>query len=93
MKYKQNLLERMKTYSKSDYRIKCNFLKPEEIASRILNCMKVQEIKTKNLENNYSILIGENILKILPKIKFLCPKTKRIVIIIDKNIPKNLRIF
>ncbi len=30
-------LERMKTYSESDYRIKCNFLKPEEIASRILN--------------------------------------------------------
>ena len=54
--------------------------------------MKIQEIKTKNLGNNYSILIGENILKILPKkIKSLCPKTKRIVIIIDKNIPKKFK--
>ena len=30
-------LERMKTYSKSDFRIKCDFLKPEEIVFRILN--------------------------------------------------------
>ena len=54
--------------------------------------MKIQEIKTKNLENNYSILIGENILKILPKkIKFLCPKTKSIALVIDKNVPKKFQ--
>ena len=48
--------------------------------------MKVQEIKIKN--QNYSICIGNNILKILPqKIKSLCPKTKKIALIFDKGIP------
>ena len=40
--------------------------------------MKTQEIKFKNLDKNYSILIGNNILKILPnKIRSLCPQTKK----------------
>ena len=48
--------------------------------------MKVQEIRIKN--QNYSICIGNNILKILPqKIKSLCPKTKKIALIFDKGIP------
>ena len=35
--------------------------------------MKTQEIKFKDLNKNYSILIGNNILKILPKkIKITC---------------------
>ncbi len=50
--------------------------------------MKAQEIKFKNLNKNYSILIGNNILKILPnKIKLLCPQTKKIALIFDKGIP------
>ena len=50
--------------------------------------MKAQEIKFKNLNKNYSILIGNNILKILPnKIKSLCPQTKKIALIFDKGIP------
>ena len=38
--------------------------------------MKNQEIKLK--KNNYSILIGKNVINILPKkIKILCPKQKK----------------
>ena len=54
--------------------------------------MKTQEIKFKNLNKNYSILIGNNILKILPnKIKSLCPKTKKIALIFDKKIPSKYK--
>ena len=50
--------------------------------------MKNQEIKFKDLNHNYSILIGNNVLGLLPKrVKLLCPKTKKIALIIDKNIP------
>ena len=50
--------------------------------------MKNQEIKFKNLSHNYSILIGNNTLGLLPKrIKLLCPKTKKIALIVDRNIP------
>ena len=48
----------------------------------------MQIIKVKNLGNNYSILIGNNTLKYLPKrIKSLCPSTKKIALIFDKNVP------
>ena len=51
--------------------------------------MKLKEIKVKNLESSYSIIIGKNILNILPKrIKKLCPKAKKICVVIDKNVPK-----
>ena len=54
--------------------------------------MKAQEIKFKNLNKNYSILIGNNILKILPKkIKSLCPQTKKIALIFDKGIPSKYK--
>ncbi len=50
--------------------------------------MKNQEIKFKDKINSYSIFIGSNILGILPhQIKKLCPKTKKIALIVDKNIP------
>ena len=50
--------------------------------------MKAQKIKFKNLNKDYSILIGSNILKILSlKIKPLCPQTKKIALIFDKGIP------
>jgi len=56
--------------------------------------MKNQQIKFKTKDISYSIIIGDKALNILPnKIKFLCPKTKKIALIIDKNIPvkfKNL---
>ena len=41
--------------------------------------MKNQEIKFKNKNQSYSIIIGKNVLQVLPKkIKLLCPKTKKI---------------
>ena len=50
--------------------------------------MKKYEIKIKNSNFEYSIIIGENILGDLKKrIKFLCPKTKKIAFIIDKKVP------
>ncbi len=54
--------------------------------------MKTHEIKFKNFNRNYSILIGSNILNLLPnKIKSLCPKTRKIALIIDTKVPANLR--
>ena len=54
--------------------------------------MRVQEIKFKNLNQNYSIIIGNNILKILPKkIKSLCSKTKKIALIFDKGVPNKFK--
>ena len=54
--------------------------------------MKIQEIKFNNLNRNYSILIGHNILKVLPeKIKILCPQTKKVALIFDRQIPEKKR--
>ncbi len=54
--------------------------------------MKRKEIKFKNSSQGYSIIIGENILGILPKkIKVLCPKSKNIALVIDKNVPKKFK--
>ena len=50
--------------------------------------MKTQEIKTKN----YPILIGNDILSILPhKIKLLCPQTKKIALIFDNGVPSRYK--
>ncbi len=54
--------------------------------------MKIQGIKFKNKGKNYSILIGTNILSILPKkIKSVCPSTKKIALIFDKGIPAKFK--
>ena len=51
------------------------------------------EIKSKDKKAKYSILIGNKMLKFLPyKIKFLCPNTKKIALIFDKNVPKSLKL-
>ena len=50
--------------------------------------MKTQKIRFNNQSRSYSILIGTNILRLLPKkIKSICPKTKKIAIIFDKRLP------
>ena len=50
--------------------------------------MRNQEIKFKEHDIKYSIIIGNNILDLLPdKIKLLCPKSKKMALIIDKKIP------
>ena len=54
--------------------------------------MKIQEIKFKKKAQNYSIFIGNNALNLLPgKIKDLCPKTKKIALIMDAKIPNNFK--
>ena len=54
--------------------------------------MKNWEIKFKNKDQNYSIIIGMDALKILPKkIKQLCPKSKNIAFIVDDNVPKKFK--
>tara|TARA_B100001250_G_C19784214_1_gene783334 strand:+ start:277 stop:1386 length:1110 start_codon:yes stop_codon:yes gene_type:complete len=55
--------------------------------------MNQTELKVKNLNSNYSIIIGNNILNILPKkIKNLCPKAEKIAIVLDKNVPKKYKL-
>ena len=50
--------------------------------------MKTHEIKFKNLNSKNSILIGNNILHLLPKkLKNICPNTRNIALIFDKNVP------
>ena len=50
--------------------------------------MRNQEIKFKSKNQSYSVVIGKNALQLLPKkIKLLCPKTKKIALIVDKNVP------
>ncbi len=54
--------------------------------------MKIQEIKFKSLNKKYSILIGNNLLKVLPqKIKSVCPKTKKIALIFDNKVPSKYK--
>ena len=54
--------------------------------------MKNQEIKFKSKGYNYSIIIGKDSIKVLPKkIKLLCPKAKNIAFIVDSNIPKKFK--
>ena len=50
--------------------------------------MKNQSINFKSNNHNYSIIIGKNSLKILPKrIKLICPGAKNIAFIVDKKVP------
>ena len=50
--------------------------------------MKTTEIKVKNLNSNYSIVIGKGVLKQIPKrVRKLCPKTRKIALVIDKKVP------
>ena len=54
--------------------------------------MKKIEIKVKNNNFDYSIVIGNNILDILPKkIKILCPNAQKIAIVTDKNVPSKFK--
>jgi 3-dehydroquinate synthase len=54
--------------------------------------MKNQEIKFRDLNHNYSIIIGNNTLSLLSKkIKVLCPKVKKIAVIMDSKIPNKFK--
>tara|TARA_B110000971_G_scaffold219600_1_gene261089 strand:- start:423 stop:1532 length:1110 start_codon:yes stop_codon:yes gene_type:complete len=55
--------------------------------------MAITELKIKNLESNYSIIIGRDILKQIPnRIKIICPNAKKIALIVDLKIPIKFRI-
>ena len=55
--------------------------------------MKINKIFVKNKNTNYTIIIGKGSLgKLKIQINKLCPKTKKIGLIIDKNIPNNFKI-
>ena len=48
----------------------------------------MHEVKFRNLSNNYSVIIGNNSLNVIQKkIKKLCPKTKKIALILDSKVP------
>ena len=50
--------------------------------------MKMNNIFVKNKSTNYTIIIGKGSLgKLKIQINKLCPKTKKIGLILDKNIP------
>ena len=54
--------------------------------------MKMHELKFKNSIHNYSVIIGNNSLNtIQKKIGKLCPKTKKIVLIIDTKVPRKFK--
>ena len=54
--------------------------------------MKNHEIRYKNKNHSYSILIGKNTLSILSKkIKSLCPNTKKVALVIDNNVPHKFK--
>jgi 3-dehydroquinate synthase len=54
--------------------------------------MKIQEIKFKKLDHNYSIFIGNNAIDLLPKkLTIVSPKVKKIALIIDTKIPNKFR--
>ena len=54
--------------------------------------MKNLEIKFQKKSEKYSIFIGENSINLLPnKIRTLCPETKKIGVIVDKNIPSKFK--
>ena len=54
--------------------------------------MRISKIRVKNKNTDYSIFIGNGAIKLLSKqIKILCPKTKKIGLILDKNIPKKYK--
>ena len=55
--------------------------------------MKTTKLKVKNLNSNYSILVGRNILNQTSyQVKTLCPGAQKIALIIDKNVPAKFKI-
>jgi len=56
--------------------------------------MKNQEIIFKNNSTSYKIIIGNKIINTLSQqVKTLCPKTKKIALIIDSNVPKRIQLL
>ena len=55
--------------------------------------MKIDKIIVKTQETNYPIIIGNGAISLLKKqVDKLCPQTKKIAIIFDKNVPNIFKI-
>ena len=55
--------------------------------------MKITKLKGKNLNPNYPIIIGKNILnQISIQIKTLCPGAEKVALIVDKNVPNKFKV-
>ena len=55
--------------------------------------MKTTRLKIKNLNSNYTIIIGRNILsQISSEVKMLCPGAQKIALIVDKKVPVKFKI-
>jgi 3-dehydroquinate synthase len=55
--------------------------------------MKTNKLKVKNLNSNYTVIIGRYVLnQISQQIKSLCPGAQKIIIVIDKNVPSKFKI-
>ena len=55
--------------------------------------MKKINIKINKKNHNYSLLIGSNLLNILPrKLKAISPKGKNVAVVFDKKIPNSLKV-
>lgn len=54
--------------------------------------MKIKEIKVNEKESKYSIIIGDKSIQLISsKIKKVCPDTKKICLVVDRNIPSKFR--
>jgi len=54
--------------------------------------MRINKLKVKNLNSDYSIIIGRNILNhISHQVKILCPGARKIALVVDKNVPKKFK--
>ena len=54
--------------------------------------MKISKIRVKNKNTDYSIFVGNKSLNLLKKqIKKLCPKTKKIGLVLDRKIPNKYK--
>ncbi len=50
--------------------------------------MKTHELKFRGDGNSYSVIIGKNVLNLLPKkLKIICPKTQKIALFLDGKVP------
>jgi|TARA_B110000914_G_C15446696_1_gene438829 3-dehydroquinate synthase len=55
--------------------------------------MKTTKLKVKNLNSNYTVIIGRNILnQVSNQIKILCPGAQKIALVVDKNVPNKFKI-
>ena len=54
--------------------------------------MKISKIRVKNKNTDYSIFVGNKSLNLLKKqVKKLCPKTKKVGLILDRKIPNKYK--